>query len=134
MTLSEILLTITMSICFALALIEHKRAEHEIAHPRIQMEMKQVNLKPVTLESRQRFSQEMIFHDEFIGSQMVSGTIRHLLNELVDRRDLFRVTSAMDNITNQVVVRARLYVVPYGEIEKYGLEGYKDEQRDDCQA
>ena len=44
MTLSEILLSITMLICFALALIEHKRAEHEIAHPKIQMEVKQVNL------------------------------------------------------------------------------------------
>ena len=120
MTLSEILLTITMLICFAMALIEHKRAEYEIAHPKIQMEMKQVNLKPVKLESKQRFSQDEIFHDESIASLRVAGAIRQVLNGLAENRDLFRVTSEMDNITNQVVVRASLYVIPYSEIQRYG--------------
>lgn len=120
MTLSEILLTITMLICFALVLFEHKRAEHEIAHPRIQMEMKKVNLKPVKLESKQRFSRDEIFHDESIASLMVAGTVRQVLNGLAKNRDLFRVTSEMDNITNQVVVRASLYVIPYSEIQRYG--------------
>lgn len=120
MTLSEILLTITMLLCFALALIEHKRAEHEIANPRIRMEMKQVNLKPVKLESKQRFSRDEIFHDESIASLMVAGAIRQVLNGLAENRDLFRVTSEMDNITNQVVVRASLYVIPYSEIQRYG--------------
>ena len=120
MTLSEILLTITMLLCFALALIEHKREEHEIANPRIRMEMKQVNLKPVKLESKQRFSRDEIFHDESIASLMVTGAIRQVLNRLAENRDLFRVTSEMDNITNQVVVRASLYVIPYSEIQRYG--------------